>query len=83
MERVLRGEEVSEIDLPELYDLSRPILYFPIRHHSPACAWHLKKAVAAYEPDCILIEGPENAQEQIRVLAHPETKAPVDRKSVV
>ena len=77
MERVLRGEEVSEIDLPELYDLSRPILYFPIRHHSPACAWHLKKAVAAYEPDCILIEGPENAQEQIRVLAHPETKAPV------
>lgn len=77
MERVLRGEEVSEIDLPELYDLSRPILYFLIRHHSPACAWHLKKAVAAYEPDCILIEGPENAQEQIRVLAHPETKAPV------
>ncbi len=77
MERVLRGEEVSEIDLPELYDLSRPILYFPIRHHSPACAWHLKKAVAAYEADCILIEGPENAQEQIRVLAHPETKAPV------
>ena len=77
MERILRGEEVSEIDLPELYDLSRPILYFPIRHHSPACAWHLKKAVAAYEPDCILIEGPENAQEQIRVLAHPETKAPV------
>ncbi len=33
--------------------------------------------MAAYEPDCILIEGPENAQEQIRVLAHPETKAPV------
>lgn len=77
MERVLRGEEVSEIDFPKLYDLNRPILYFPIRHHSPACAWHLKRAIASYEPDCILIEGPENAQEQIKVLAHPETKAPV------
>lgn len=77
MERVLRGEKISEVDFPDLYDLSRPVLYFPIRHHSPACAWHLKKVVAAYEPDCILIEGPENAQEQISVLSHKETKAPV------
>lgn len=77
MERVLRGQEVSEIEFPKLYDLSRNVLYFPVRHHSPACAWHLKKAIAAYEPECILIEGPENAQEQIPVLAHADTKAPV------
>lgn len=77
MERVLRGEEVSEVEFSELYDLERPILYFPIRHHSPACAYHLKQAINAYRPDCILIEGPENAQEQIAVLAHKETKAPV------
>lgn len=77
MEGVLRSGKISEIEFPELYDLSRPLLYFPIRHHSPACAFHLKKAIAAYEPDCILIEGPENAQEQIPVLAHRDTKAPV------
>ncbi len=77
MERVLRGEKASEIDFPALYDLNRRVLYFPIRHHSPACSFHLKKAIAAYVPDCILIEGPENAQEQIPVLAHRDTKAPV------
>lgn len=77
MERVLRGKEASEIEFQELYDLNRSVLYFPIRHHSPACAFHLKKTIAAYEPDCILIEGPENAQDQIPVLAHKDTKAPV------
>lgn len=77
MERVLRGEKASEIDFPKLYDLNGRVLYFPIRHHSPACSFHLKRAIAAYEPDCILIEGPENAQEQIPVLAHRDTKAPV------
>lgn len=77
MERLLRGEEISEVAFPKLYDLSRRILYFPIRHHSPACSWHLRKTIEAYGPDCILIEGPENANDQIPVLAHPETKAPV------
>lgn len=65
MEQLLRGAEVSEIT------------YFPIRHHSPVCAYHLKKMIEICRPDCILIEGPQNAQEQIPVLAHPDTKAPV------
>ena len=58
------------------YDLASPILYFPVRHHSPVCAFHLKKAIEAYGPDCILVEGPENAAGLIPVLVHPETKAP-------
>lgn len=74
MEQLLRGEEIPAVDS---YDLSQPILYFPIRHHSPVCSYHLKKAVSAYQPDCIFIEGPENAQELIPVLAHEDTKAPV------
>lgn len=74
MEQLLRGEEIPAVDP---YDLAGPILLFPIRHHSPVCAWHLKKAIDAYGPDCILIEGPENAQEMIPVLAHEDTKAPV------
>lgn len=73
MEQLLRGGEIPEIDP---YDLAGPVLYIPVRHHSPACAYHLKKAIAAYEPDCILIEGPENAMDQIPVLSHPDTKAP-------
>ncbi len=74
METLLRGEKIPEVDL---YDLERPVLHFPIRHHSPACAWHLLHAIEEYGPDCILVEGPENALEQAAVLAHPDTKAPV------
>ncbi|MDE7045519.1 MAG: hypothetical protein K2O97_11020, partial [Acetatifactor sp.] len=65
MEQLLRSKEVPAVD------------FFPVRHHSPVCAFHLKKAIEAYEPDCILIEGPENAQEMIPVLSHEETGAPV------
>ena len=74
MEQLLRGEEIPEVNP---YDLTRSVVYFPIRHHSPVCAFHLKKAIEEYEPDCILIEGPKNAGEMIPVLANEETKAPV------
>ena len=65
MEQLLRGEEIPAITK---YDIESPVLYFPIRHHSPACSWHLKQAIEAYKPEVILIEGPENAQEQIDTL---------------
>ena len=74
MERLLRGGETPEIDL---LDCGKPVLYFPVRHHSPACSFHLKKVIEACEPDCILVEGPINAEKLIPVLASPDTKAPV------
>ena len=84
MEELLRGQEISPVEAKKLlvfpgtdYDLSRPLLFFPVRHHSPACAFHLKRALEAYRPNCILIEGPENANPMIPVLAHPDTEAPV------
>lgn len=74
MERLLRGGEIPEIDL---LDCGKPVLYFPVRHHSPVCSFHLKEAVEACAPDCILVEGPINAEKLIPVLAHPDTRAPV------
>ena len=74
MEQLLRGQEVPAVNP---YDLTGPVLYFPVRHHSPACAYHLTKAIADYEPDCILIEGPENAKEMIPSLVHKDTRAPI------
>lgn len=74
MEQLLRGAEIPAVNP---YDLKKPILYFPVRHHSPVCAWHLKKAIHTYQPDCILIEGPQNAQKMLPVLSHENTKAPV------
>ena len=74
MDTLLRGEKPTEV-IP--FSLDAPVLYYPVRHHSPACAWHLERVIERYAPDCILVEGPENANELIPVLTHPDTKAPV------
>ncbi|MDR2862155.1 MAG: DUF5682 family protein, partial [Syntrophobacterales bacterium] len=44
--------------LRNVFSLERPVAFFPIRHHSPACSFHVKKAIELYKPDCVLIEGP-------------------------
>ena len=74
MEELLRGKEIFTVNP---FDFSKNIIYFPVRHHSPVCAWHLKHAINQYEPDCILIEGPDNANELLPVLTHPDTKPPL------
>lgn len=87
MEQLLRSQEIPAVTgeaedtfkiPPELlYNRAHPVLYFPIRHHSPACSFHLKKAVRDYRPDLILIEGPENADPLIPVLVNEDTKPPL------
>ena len=74
METILRGRDPSEV-IP--FDWSAPVLYYPVRHHSPSCAWHLERAIRQYRPELILIEGPENANSLIPILASPDTRAPV------
>lgn len=74
METVLRGRQAAEV-IP--FDYDAPVLYYPVRHHSPACAWHLERTIERYRPELILVEGPENANDLISILANPETRAPV------
>lgn len=64
MEQILRCKEMAEIIL------------LPIRHHSPACAWHIVNTIEKLKPDAVLIEGPENAGSLIPAMVHEETKAP-------
>lgn len=59
------------------YDLESKLMFFPVRHHSPACSFHLKKVIDSYKPEIILIEGPAEANKVIQYIAHEETKAPV------
>ncbi|MEM8543918.1 MAG: DUF5682 family protein, partial [Cyanobacteria bacterium P01_H01_bin.119] len=70
------------MDLPPLDDLLRSLqqprlVFFPIRHHSPACAWHIQQWIKAERPAAILIEAPADATELIPLLLHPETETPV------
>lgn len=64
MEQILRGKEMGEIT------------FLPIRHHSPACAYHVKQMIEKHKPDYILIEGPINANDLIPIMVHEDTKAP-------
>ena len=65
MDRISGYSQVSEI-IP--FDYSQPFMLFPVRHHSPVCSWQLIRAIKEYQPDVILIEGPENANDMIGVL---------------
>ena len=59
------------------YDLSAPVAFFPVRHHSPACALHLQKTLERYRPDAILIEGPADTNHLIPHIGNPANKAPL------
>ena len=50
---------------------------FGIRHHGPGCARSLLTALAALEPDIVLVEGPPDAQEAVPLLALEEMRPPV------
>ena len=76
MERILRSEEESEL-IKAALSYENPVLYYPIRHHSPVTAYQLLKVIEEYQPDMILVEGPEDGNELLPVLADPETEAPL------
>ena len=46
METILRRKEMAEIKL------------LPVRHHSPACAWQVRRMIEKWRPQAVLIEGP-------------------------
>ncbi len=64
MERILRSQEMAEIIL------------LPVRHHSPACAYHVERMIEEVQPGVILVEGPVNADPLIPVMVHGDTKPP-------
>ena len=57
--------------------LDEPVVYLPVRHHSPACAFHVDGVIRALRPAAVLIEGPRDATPLIEHLADPATRAPV------
>ena len=40
--------------------VSRELVLFPVRHHSPACSWHLQRLLAEMRPSAVLVEGPRS-----------------------
>ncbi|MEL7118229.1 MAG: DUF5682 family protein [Bacteroidota bacterium] len=53
------------------------VTFFGIRHHGPGSAQRLIKALKTLQPDCLLIEIPEDAQSALRFISDPNLKPPV------
>ena len=53
------------------------VVYFPVRHHSPACARQVRDWIRARRPRAVLIEAPEAYAPLIPLLADPECAPPV------
>lgn len=51
--------------------------YFGIRHHGPGCARSLHAALDALQPDCLLIEGPPDADGLLPFVTHAGLQPPV------
>lgn len=64
METILRRKEMAEIKL------------LPVRHHSPACAWQVRRMIEKWRPQAVLIEGPDTACSLIPAMTDPATRAP-------
>ncbi|NJK83310.1 MAG: hypothetical protein HC912_05315, partial [Saprospiraceae bacterium] len=50
---------------------------FGIRHHGPGSAKSLKRALTQLQPDCLLIEAPQDAESLIPYIADVKMKPPV------
>ena len=59
-----------------LHDPARDLWVVPVRHHSPACAAHLEKLIAAVNPAAVLVEGPCDFDPLIELICDPRARAP-------
>ncbi|HKP57951.1 MAG TPA: DUF5682 family protein [Polyangiales bacterium] len=56
---------------------SPELIYFPVRHHSPACAYHVRKLIVERRPTQVLIEGPNSFDELVPLLCEQDAKPPL------
>lgn len=56
---------------PDLYNPDARVVFFPVRHHSPACARIIRQLIEVMRPAAVLIEGPSDFNDQMAELALP------------
>src|SRR5438128_312334 len=57
--------------------LTEDLYWFPVRHHSPTVARHLRSAILERRPKLIFMEGPHEANDLIPFVVDSRTKPPV------
>ena len=64
-------------EAPALFDRAGRLYIVPVRHHSPACAWHLGTLIDEVRPAAVLIEGPADFDSLIPLITDGATRPPV------
>lgn len=57
--------------------LAEPLHWFPVRHHSPAVARHVRETIRARRPAIVFIEAPSDASDMVPHIVDKKTKPPV------
>ena len=57
--------------------LGPDLILFPVRHHSPACAWQLQRLLDDIRPSVVLVEGPRSFTPLLPLLVHAEARMPL------
>lgn len=63
--------------------MSERVQLFGIRHHGPGCARSLVAALTQWQPDCVLIEGPQGVEPLLAHLDDPALQPPIALLSYV
>ncbi|MDY0745761.1 DUF5682 family protein [Paucibacter sp. R3-3] len=53
------------------------LIVFPVRHHSPACAWQLRRLLERTPVSAVLVEGPRSFTRLIPQLTHGQARMPL------
>ncbi len=53
------------------------VVWFPVRHFSAACAWHVGRLIREIRPAAVLVEGPDDATPLIPYIVHEDTRPPL------
>ncbi|MBL8471811.1 MAG: hypothetical protein KF778_17555 [Rhodocyclaceae bacterium] len=53
------------------------LILFPVRHHSPACAWQLRRLLETRPVSAVLVEGPASFDALIPHLVHAQAVMPL------
>ncbi len=57
--------------------LEPPVLFVPVRHHSPTCARHVRDIITSHRPRAVLVEGPPSFDDQIDLLLDEAARMPL------
>ena len=62
---------MQPFDFTPLRDLTARVVFFPVRHHSPAAARIVRELILRLRPGAVLVEGPSDYNDRLAELYLP------------